>query len=110
MLAFPVHLIVLIFHSQIQLLQLLDKIKKFEKNISNENMDDEWILKNLKIIGQHHLDIKRYYACILYTTSFKILQFHVPNLKTFQNPMLYFICCKQVTGASLKNKTKIPNS
>ncbi|KAL1516785.1 hypothetical protein ABEB36_000643 [Hypothenemus hampei] len=65
-----------IFHSQIQLLQLLDKIKKFNR-ISNENVDEESILENLKIFGQHHLDIKSFHyevygATQLYSTFYSI--------------------------------------
>ncbi|KAL1516769.1 hypothetical protein ABEB36_000627 [Hypothenemus hampei] len=71
----PMQLIVVIFHSQIQVLQLLDKIKKFEKKISNEHVDNQRILKNLKIFGQHHLDIKSFHynafkATQLYSTIY----------------------------------------
>ncbi|KAL1516778.1 hypothetical protein ABEB36_000636 [Hypothenemus hampei] len=70
-------LIVVIFHSQIQLLQLLDKIKKFDRKISIENVDDEWVLKNLKIFGRHYLDIKSFHynalkATHLYSTIYSI--------------------------------------
>ncbi|KAL1516775.1 hypothetical protein ABEB36_000633 [Hypothenemus hampei] len=73
----PMQLIYLIFTSQIKVFELLDKIKKFDKKISNENVDDECILENLKIFGQHHLDIKSLHyeafeATHLYSTVYSI--------------------------------------
>ncbi|KAL1516788.1 hypothetical protein ABEB36_000646 [Hypothenemus hampei] len=59
--ACPTHLIYGLFHAQIQILRLLDKIKKFGNRLSIEEVDDECILENLKIFGQNHLDIKRYH-------------------------------------------------
>ncbi|KAL1516773.1 hypothetical protein ABEB36_000631 [Hypothenemus hampei] len=73
----PIQLIYLVFTSQLLLLQLLDKIKKFDKKISNENVDDVCILENLKVFGQHHLDIRSFHydafeATHLYSTFYSI--------------------------------------
>ncbi|KAL1516776.1 hypothetical protein ABEB36_000634 [Hypothenemus hampei] len=63
-------LIVVLFYSEIELLQLVDKIKKFDRKISNENVNHEWVLKNLKIFGQHHLVIKSFHYDAFEATHF----------------------------------------
>ncbi|KAL1516539.1 hypothetical protein ABEB36_000446 [Hypothenemus hampei] len=73
----PTHLIYGLFNAQMHILQLLDKIKKFDNRITNEKVDDECILKNLKIFGQNHLDIKSFHyeafeANHLYSTLYSI--------------------------------------
>ncbi|KAL1516780.1 hypothetical protein ABEB36_000638 [Hypothenemus hampei] len=57
----PMQLMFLVYYSEIKLLELLDKIKMFERKISKKNVNHEWILNNLKIFGHHHLDIKRFH-------------------------------------------------
>ncbi|KAL1516772.1 hypothetical protein ABEB36_000630 [Hypothenemus hampei] len=71
------HLIFLLFYSQIQLTRLLNKIKKFNRKISNENVDEKSVLENLKIFGQQYMDIKSLHyeafeATHLYSTIYSI--------------------------------------
>ncbi|KAL1516784.1 hypothetical protein ABEB36_000642 [Hypothenemus hampei] len=75
--ASPMHFIVFLFYSQIQVFQLLDKIKRFDRKMSNENVDEQSVLENLKIFGQRYLDIKSFHyealeVSHLYLTTYSI--------------------------------------
>ncbi|KAL1517120.1 hypothetical protein ABEB36_000929 [Hypothenemus hampei] len=75
MIFIPTYFSYLMFHSQIYLLLLVDKIKKFKKKLSEEHLDSESIVENLKSFGQHHMLLKSFHYDVfeinhLYTTIY----------------------------------------
>ncbi|KAL1516790.1 hypothetical protein ABEB36_000648 [Hypothenemus hampei] len=47
-----------VFHAQTNVLQLVDKIKKFDEEMSKRTLTGESVIENLKIFSQHYLNIK----------------------------------------------------
>ncbi|KAL1516789.1 hypothetical protein ABEB36_000647 [Hypothenemus hampei] len=71
----PLCFLFFLFHAHINVLQLVDKIKKFDEQTSEGTLNDESVIENLKILSQFHLNIKGFHyeafeVTQLYSTIF----------------------------------------